>query len=359
MTQASELSSRLSARAEAVCRRYLPHGRREGRYWLVGDVHDTPGRSLYVRLTGDASGQSATGKWTDAATGEHGDLLDLIAASRGLGSVRETLDEARAFLGERASPPATDKSDFDPVASARRLFHAARPIAGTLGEGYLRSRGIEGPGGCEALRFHPRCFYRPERDEPATDHEHWPAIVARITDVEGAFTGVHRTWLASSGEAKAPVASPRRAMGHLRGHGVRFGVARDVLAAGEGLETMLSLRSVLPDLPLVATLSASHLASLILPPTLRRLYIARDNDAVGARAADRLGDRAREAGIEVVTLTPTSGDFNDDLRRLEASAMAAAIRVQLAPEDVECFWRTGDGVEGGEHSSRLVGSIVG
>ena len=358
MTQAFELSSRLSARAEAVCRRYLPHGRREGRYWLVGDVRDTPGRSLYVRLVGNSDGASAAGKWTDAATGEHGDLLDLIAASRGL-SMGEALEEARAFLGDPAPPPEADKSEFDPVSSARRLFRGARSIAGTLGEVYLRSRGLDSLSGCDALRFHPRCFYRPERDEPAPAREHWPAMIAGITDVDGVFTGIHRTWLDLSGGAKAPVASPRRAMGHLRGHGVRFGVATNVMAAGEGIETMLSLRGVLPDLPLVAALSASHLASLVLPSTLCRLYIARDNDAAGARATERLGDRAREAGVETIILTPTHGDFNDDLRRLDQSAMAAAIRVQLVPEDVQRFWRTGVSAESSERLNGFAGSIVG
>src|SRR3546814_4982217 len=35
---ASEIAERLADNAEAVCRRYLSKGRREGRYWLVGDV---------------------------------------------------------------------------------------------------------------------------------------------------------------------------------------------------------------------------------------------------------------------------------------------------------------------------------
>ena len=43
---------------------------------------NTPGRSLYVRLHGPDRGPGAAGKWTDAATGEHGDLLDLIALNR-------------------------------------------------------------------------------------------------------------------------------------------------------------------------------------------------------------------------------------------------------------------------------------
>ena len=48
---ASALAAALAARAEQVCRRYLPRGRKQGRYWTVGDVHGTEGRSLYVRLS--------------------------------------------------------------------------------------------------------------------------------------------------------------------------------------------------------------------------------------------------------------------------------------------------------------------
>ena len=55
-SRAADLARRLAHDAEAVCRHYLPNGRRHGRYWLVGDVRDTPGRSLYVRLTGPDSG---------------------------------------------------------------------------------------------------------------------------------------------------------------------------------------------------------------------------------------------------------------------------------------------------------------
>ena len=62
---ASELARRLAEDAEAVCRRYLSNGRREGRYWLVGDVGNTPGRSLFVRLQGADTGKGATGKWME------------------------------------------------------------------------------------------------------------------------------------------------------------------------------------------------------------------------------------------------------------------------------------------------------
>ena len=60
---ASDLVQRLGRQAEAVCRHYLSSGRREGRYWLVGDARNTPGRSLYVRLKDSPKGPA--GKWTD------------------------------------------------------------------------------------------------------------------------------------------------------------------------------------------------------------------------------------------------------------------------------------------------------
>src|SRR5262249_29421655 len=79
----------------------------------------------------------------------------------------------------------------------------------------------------------------------------WPALIAAVTNLAGSITGAHRTWLDPTGEDKAPIDTPRRAMGRLLGHGVRFGVVTDVMAAGEGIETMLSVRSALPNLSMV------------------------------------------------------------------------------------------------------------
>jgi hypothetical protein len=185
-----------------------------------------------------------------------------------------------------------------------------------------------------ALRFHPSCYYR-AHDQAA--RQSWPALIASVTDLNGAINGVLRTWLERDGSAKAPLATPRRAMGDLLGNGVRFGAARDVLAAGEGIETMLSLRLVLPDLPMVAALSASHLAMLALPSDLRRIYVARDTDAAGHRAAMKLSARAEAVGIEPITLTPRADDFNTDLVTLGRQALATSLTAQLAPEDVRRF----------------------
>ena len=127
-------------------------------------------------------------------------------------------------------------------------------------------------------------------------------------------------------------------MGHLLGNAVRFGVAGEVMAAGEGIETMLSLRCVLPTMPMAAALSAAHLAAILFPMSLRRLYIARDDDPRWRR---RDGDVARprdwRPGSRRSPCRRRLGDFNEDLRTLGVDALRAALRIQLAPQDVARF----------------------
>ena len=335
---ASDLAHSLGRQAEAVCRHYLSSGRREGNYWLVGDARNTPGRSMYVRLKDTPKGPA--GKWTDAATGEHGDLLDVIRESCGLIDFKDVADEARTFLS--MPPPAPEARQHErpnpaPHGSpeaARRLVRMSQPIHGTLVQTYSRERGITDLRGTGSLHFHPRCYYRPEEHSPT---ETWPAMIAAVTDLDGKITGAHRTWLDPRRRDKAPIDTPRRAMGDLLGNAVRFGIGSDVIAAGEGIETVLSLRQVLPDMPMLAALSAAHLAAILFPDTLRRLYIVRDNDPAGDAARDTLIERADAAGIEAIVISPQLGDFNEDLRNLGLDALSVEARLQVAPQDVARF----------------------
>ena len=336
---ASDLAHRLGRQAEAVCRHYLSNGRRQGNYWQVGDVRNTPGRSMFVRLKDSPKGPA--GKWTDAASAEFGDLLDVIRESCGLLDFADVVAEARRFLSlphpepEPASrKPARAPAPSGSAEAARRLFAMSQPIAGTLVETYLRKRGITALHGTGSLRFHPRCYYRPDEHSPT---ETWPAMIAAVTDLDGRITGAHRTWLAPDGSDKAPIDTQRKAMGDLLGHAVRIGVPGTAMAAGEGIETMLSLRQVLPDLAVAPALSAAHLAAILFPPELRRLYIVKDNDPAGDGARDSLIDRAGAAGIEAIVLSPEMGDLNEDLRHLGLDALRAGLRPQLAPEDVARF----------------------
>ena len=327
---AAVLARHLAAHAEDVCRQYLSNGRRAGHYWIVGDVHNSKGRSLYVRLDGPLSGQGAAGKWTDAATGEHGDLLDLIRLRCAFSALSAAMDEARSFLALPRLPteprPQPSYARRSTPEAARRLFRTGRPILGTPAEAYLRARSITAVDS-PMLRFH-RCVHY--RDHDQAPLRRLPAMLGAITDLDGRIVGVNRTWLDVERLALADLDAPRKVLGVLLGHGIRFGRVTDRLLAGEGIETVLSLKSVLPELPMVSALTANHLAALVLPSGLARLVIARDNGAAGVRAAARLRDRAEAQGVVVHDLVPCLDDFNDDLRCLGATQLRRRVRHQLA-----------------------------
>ena len=340
---ATAVAAALGARAEEVCRRYLPHGRKSGRYWTAGDIRGARGRSLFVRLAPPGT----PGKWTDAAEGTHGDLLDLIRIASGAGSLRAALAEARAFLAMPALPLSADTDTYDRTEAARRLWRRCRAIEGTHAEAYLRARAIDR---CRfpALRFHPALLHR---DGGAV--RRLPALVAAVTGPAGerpgpgkhpghsAITGVHRTWLDPSRPAKAPVARPRKALGRVHGLAVRFGdPAPPTLLVGEGIETVLSLVTAMPDTVAAAALSAGSLGAFAPPPGVRRLVVARDNDPDGERAAERLARRCARADVAAHVLVPEGNDFNDDLLALGSAAIAA----RLAP-----FFRFAG--ERGQHES--------
>ena len=322
----SELGAALDERAEEVCRRFLPAGRRSGRYWTVGNIDGAKGRSMWVRL--EPPGRP--GKWVDAATGEHGDLLDLIRHRLGAVSFGAALEEARAIL----SLPATGSvsrpgpvSAAERTAAARRLWCACRPITGTGAEAYLRARAIE-PAERPALRFHPELHYRDE-----AGFRQLPALVAAVTTNDGELTGIHRTWLDPRAPTKASITHPRKALGPIHGHAVRFevGTNRALLLVGEGIETVLSVLSVVPELPGAAALSAPGLADFTPPPGVERLLIARDNDPAGENAAEGLRLRCRELGIDTTVIVPEGGDFNDDLLALGPAVLAERIATSLDP----------------------------
>jgi hypothetical protein len=339
---AAELAHRLGDHAEAVCREYLSNGRRVGNYWIVGDVRNARGRSMHVRLKTNAKGSA--GKWADEATAEFGDLLDVIRESCGLVEFRDVADEARRFLAmprpQAQAPGASHQSAAvrgSPEA-ARRLFAMSQTVAGTLAEHYLAGRGILLTARERALRFHPGCYYR---DLITGETRPLPALIAAVTGPDGVLTGLQRTWLAPDGNGKAHVDDPRRSLGHLLGNGIWLGLDPGapvpVTAAGEGFETMASLRTVMPALPVAAATSANHLAGLTFPPDCRRLYIAADADAAGRHGIERLSQRAGEAGILAIVLRPQLGDFNDDLRHLGPPRLAAWLGDQLLPEDARHF----------------------
>ena len=327
---AADTAAALAARAEDCCRRFLPHGRRVGRYWCAGDVRGAPGRSLFVRLEPPGT----PGKWTDAATSQHGDLLDLIRLATGSRSLREALAEARRFLARPVSPATSHPDGYDRTEAARNLWNRCQPIDGSHAEKYLHARGIRR---CRfpALRFHSSLPYRPD----SGGWRRYPALVAAVPGDDGKVAGVHRTWLDPKRPAKANVAAPRKGLGRIHGFAVRFGepAAASTLLVGEGIETVLSLVTVLPHGALqamtpsgtfaAAALSAGGLGTFVPPLMTARLIVVQDRDEEGERASRRLQLRCTRLGIASIVLLPAGNDFNDDLRSFGPEPLAR----RLAP----------------------------
>ena len=132
-----DVAATLAAHAAAVCRHYLPNGHRSGRYWIVGDLAGSPGRSLFVNLS--------SGRWTDAATGEHGDVLDLIRARAGCADLAGAMREARASRHARGgaiSPAGKRPERRRALGGSAQLWDLCKPLGGTLAEIYLARRGL-------------------------------------------------------------------------------------------------------------------------------------------------------------------------------------------------------------------------
>ena len=192
--------------------------------------------------------------------------------------------------------------------AARRLFAISRPTEGTLVETLL------------APSRHCRTASRWQSALSTPLLLPWTRRTLASRNLAGDDRLRHGSrWHASPGytapgsipTALIPIGSARRRSTR---HDVRWGIcsamrfvsasANDVLVAGEGIETMLSLRyPLLPTMPMAAALSANHLAAMLLPQTLRRLYIARDADLAGEGAASDLDDARRSSrhrGVHLV-----------------------------------------------------------
>ena len=249
-----ELARAIAERAEPFCRRFLPHGHRQGRYWFAGEVHGAPGRALWMCLAPPGH----PGLWTDAATGRRGDALKLLRLRLGDATPERAIAEARAILAEigdtapaRRGPPAAHHAPHNRAAAPVRRWNLCRAIHGSHAEAYLRARGLERCAEHPALRFHPALFHRDGDDA----HLALPALVAALTGPGGEFTGVQRTWLDPRRPARARIAHPRKALGRIHGCAVYFGEAASMLVVAQGVETALALRTACPEFTVAATLT--------------------------------------------------------------------------------------------------------
>lgn len=125
-----EISDRLWSSVDRVCKHILPNGKKEANEWCVGSTGGESGKSLKVNLAGK-------NKWTDFASGEGGDLLDLWVLVRDI-PLHDAIKEAKEFLGIK-----DDEQYFNkPKKEYKKPDRSKIRASGSLSREYLKTRGI-------------------------------------------------------------------------------------------------------------------------------------------------------------------------------------------------------------------------
>ncbi len=363
-----DIKQMLVARIDQVVDRYAPAAN--------GSYHD---RHLYFTLNPGRADRSVgsfcvhmsgpkAGRWNDYATGQHGDLIDLMALYLGC-SLSDAVREARAFLGLETRDPAAIRKQEEALARARAQraaaladaaaeaerrakqaegiwLSAAPEILGTPVEPYLADRGINLralpclPG---AVRYHAALHHHaettdPETGEVITTRAKLPGMVAAIVGRHGRIVAVHRTYLAIGPDGrwrKADLPSAKKVLGDYRGGSIRLanGIGprggKDVPLAqcrpgsrvyiAEGIETALSVLALRPECRVLACISLSNMGQVLLPPNVAEVVLLSDGDENDqARAAFEAAVQAHaKAGrtVRVWRSEVPGEDLNDALQR--------------------------------------------
>lgn len=172
---------------------------------------------------------------------------------------------------------------------------------------YLRSRGIlawDRPGLEATVRFNPSLSATTE-----TGRSNFPAIVAIISDTDGAAVVLHRIYLTAKGE-KAPLESPKMMFPiptdrSVVGGGIRTSQPGDVVDVCEGLETALAIETAM-GLPVWPLVNAYLLENFCPPPATKavRIWADLDRSGAGQEAAKILKQRLWGMGIKARIMLP-------------------------------------------------------
>jgi putative DNA primase/helicase len=265
----------------------------------------------------------------------------------GLGMIdrRRQLSGSGVARGDlRQNPPINPRIR---TAVARELWERGRPVVGTLGETYARSRGVtRGLPGPSSLRFDretPLSAYNPAARAVR------PALLAAILSPTGELTAIEITYLKPNGRRDDTLWLPRKQVGVVPpGSAVRLDEVGPRLLVGEGVFTCLSASQVFR-FPAWALLTINNMRSWAPPAGVRDVLIAGDRGAPGEAAAARLAARLRSAGLRVeVAFPPNAADWNDELRlRVGAGRGASSVRPRQAAAAMEKGGMEGADAPGG------------
>jgi hypothetical protein len=230
----------------------------------------------------------------------------VLAALRHRGLWPEGTGDAPIYAPQPARG-SVDRGELDRRRAAEDIWHRAAPVRGTLGETYLRRRGITVPLPAE-FRFLASLAHGPSKTS-------WPCLIAAVRDVHDGLGAMQRTWLARDGGGKAPVKPAKMTLGPMGDGVVKLGRPLATLGLAEGVETALSARQIY-SLPVWAVLGGARFATVSVPDDVETVVIFADRGDAGWKYALAGVERFERDGrhAEIVLPDEPHQDFNDVLR---------------------------------------------
>lgn len=345
-SQIPAVKEQLQARIHDLVRVLAPDGKLEHGYWIALNPTraDKTRGSFFVVCSRPGK---TPGAWNDMATGDKGDVLDLVAYCRGVNRAG-ALDWAKKWLNFEALPPADlararraaaeREATADQIrarqlaenrARAEKLYRQSKlaTFPGSVADLYLKSRGID----LARLPRRPGALGFLARARHTETDSYWPVMVAQMCLADGRTGAVHRTWLAPDGSGKAPVTPARKIWPSFVGSAIRLWRGEtgmpvdeacrhgliDTLALVEGIEDGLSVALARPDLRVWAAGSLGNLAHIPIPACAGEIIVCADNDWGKPQAERQLGEALRAlrySGRRVrVARSPHGKDMNDAL----------------------------------------------
>lgn len=344
----------LTGQIERLASEVLPLGHRDGNDWVDAKTSQGGiGDSMRVCIRGHKRGI-----FYHFAASTGGDALSLISYVLYNGDIKLAVKYAKDWLGlAKANPEEIkqarknseiqrkkkEREDAKTKERRRKFAHSlwllGKPIIDTPVEAYLKGRAIDlrslgkVPG---ALRYLP-------------DHKHfktgksYPVMLGAIIDGAGQFCAVHRTFLQVHKDGRVTKDqelghSAKLVLGSYDGGFIALarGKSRkplkqapsgDKIILCEGIEDALSIAVAKPDRRVLAAVSVNNFSKIVLPPQIKNITIAADNDPKtitkdgrdyihpARRALNKAVQIFNSQGCIVRVACSKSGkDFNDVLR---------------------------------------------
>jgi hypothetical protein len=358
MLSVADIKRRLQDDIRALVGELLPEARKAGSIYQGRNPRIEGSKPTHFTIWCNGSG---AGAWKDYAGVERGDVIDLIAylalgashpfsnedrgaaiqwAKKWLKLDDASPEDVRKWKQERRAAHAKKLAEDEERKRERRarafeLWLRGKLTSGTPVETYLATRGLD----YAALQdAHPDDFVRYIPDfEHFEARRRFPAMIAAFRNADSVITGLHVTWLAPDGSAKADVDKPKMMFGTVAGSAIHLtrgesdkppamaaseGISGP-LAIGEGIETMLSVAQACPEIRTWAAGSLDNIGNAPEHSCVASYIVCRDNDlkpaAIAAfeRGVEKL--RARGKPVSVARAHGGVNDFNDLMRRRKSA----------------------------------------